>query len=58
MKKARSSFDECYGSDSPASGITAIQAFENDDPAPTGLLDRHGNKLYRTKETIKFGFTP
>jgi len=26
------------------------------DPQPTGLLDVNGNKLFRIKDTIPFGF--
>jgi len=29
---------------------------EEDAPQATGLLDQHGNKLYRTRDKISFGF--
>lgn len=33
-----------------------ITVHEDDTPQPTGLLDEHGNELYRVPERIQMGF--
>ena len=45
-------------------GFSAIElrgmqiAVEDDQPEKTGLLDQHGDPLYRVRERIKTGFVP
>lgn len=37
--------------------VTADSVIESDrSPEPTGLLDQHGDKLYRVHETVPFGY--
>lgn len=40
--------------------MTADEVFcaEDDSPQPTGLLDQHGNPIFRTTDRIKLGFLP
>lgn len=37
-------------------GLTVMA--EDDAPEKTGLLDQHGNPIYRVREHIKAGFVP
>jgi hypothetical protein len=51
MNKPRSSYD----TDQPV--ITNMTVHEPEDaPQITGLLDKHGNPLYRMRDKIKIGF--
>ena len=37
--------------------MTADQVIDTDkSPEPTGLLDHNGDKIYRVRDTVDFGF--
>lgn len=38
--------------------LNSMTVHEESDAEFTGILDRHGNRLYRVKEKIKMGFGP
>jgi len=53
----RAWWDDLYHLDPRSSGIDRVQVFETSyDPQPTGLLDAHGNELFRLTEKRPIGF--
>ena len=53
----RAWWDDLYHLDPRSSGIDRVQVLEtSDDPQPTGLLDVHGNELFRLTERRPIGF--
>lgn len=36
--------------------MPSITVTENRDPVPTGLLNQHGERIYRVPETVPMGF--
>ena len=53
----RAWWDDLYHLDPRATGIDRVQVLEtSDDPQPTGLLDVHGNELFRITEKRPIGF--
>ena len=53
----RAWWDDLYHLDPRSNGIDRVQVLEtSDDPQPTGLLDVHGNELFRLIERRPIGF--
>ena len=53
----RAWWDDLYHLDPRSFGIDRVQVLEtSDDPQPTGLLDVHGNELFRVTEKRPIGF--
>ncbi len=53
----RAWWDDLYHLDPRSMGIDRVQVFETThDPQPTGLLDEHGNELFRLTEKRPIGF--
>jgi hypothetical protein len=53
----RAWWDDLYHLDLRSTGIDRVQVLEtSDDPQPTGLLDVHGNELFRLTEKRPIGF--
>ena len=53
----RAWWDDLYHLDPRSFGIDRVQVLEtSDDPQPTGLLDAHGNELFRVIEKRPIGF--
>ena len=53
----RAWWDDLYHLDPRSFGIDRVQVLEtSDDPQPTGLLDVHGNELFRLTEKRPIGF--
>ncbi|WP_265886683.1 hypothetical protein [Roseomonas mucosa] len=36
--------------------MPTVTVIENRDPVPTGLLNQHGERIYRVPETVPMGF--
>ncbi len=54
----RAWWDDLYHLDPRSTGIDRVQVLETaQDPQPTGLLDLHGNELFRVTEKQPIGFT-
>ncbi len=50
-------WDDLQHFNSLSSGIDRVQVFEtSDEPRPTGLLDLHGNELFRVTKRRPIGF--
>ena len=54
MSKPESYWDPDLDDEVEHMTITVME--EDDDPEPTGLLDQHGNPLYRHKAKRPIGF--
>ena len=53
----RAWWDDLYRLDPRSTGIDQVQVLETSyDPQPTGLLDVHGNELFRVTEKRPIGF--
>ncbi len=53
----RAWWDDLYHLDPRSTGIDRVQVLETSyDPQPTGLLDGHGNELFRVTEKRPIGF--
>ena len=53
----RAWWDDRYHLDPLSTGIDRVQVLETPyDPQPTGLLDVHGNELFRVTEKRPIGF--
>ena len=53
----RAWWDDLYHLDPRSAGAGGVQVFEAaNDPQPTGLLDAHGNHLFRVIEKQPIGF--
>jgi hypothetical protein len=53
----RAWWDDLYHLDPRPTGVDRVQVLEmSDDPQPTGLLDVHGNDLFRMTEKRPIGF--
>jgi hypothetical protein len=53
----RAWWDDLYHLDPLSTGIDRVQVLETSyDPQPTGLLDVHGNELFRVTEKRPIGF--
>ena len=53
----RAWWDDLYHLDSRLSSVDRVIVHETlDDPQPTGLLDAHGNELFRMPEKRPIGF--
>ena len=53
----RAWWDDLYHLDPRSTGIDRVQVLETScDPQPTGLLDVHGNELFRVTEKRPIGF--
>ena len=55
----RAWWDDLYQLDRTPAGFDRVQVLEATDfPSPTGLLDAHGNELFRIAEKHPIGFRP
>ncbi len=55
----RAWWDDLYQLDRNPTGLDRLQVIELDtEPRPTGLLDPHGNPLFRVEEKQPIGFVP
>ena len=53
----RAWWDDLYHLDPRSFGLDRVQVLEtSDEPQPTGLLDVHGNELFRVTEKRPIGF--
>jgi hypothetical protein len=53
----RAWWDDLYHLDPRSTGIDRVEVLETSyDPQPTGLLDVHGNELFRVTEKRPIGF--
>ena len=53
----RAWWDDLYHLDPRSSSVNRVTVLETpDDPQPTGLLDAHGNELFRMTEKRPKGF--
>ena len=53
----RAWWDDLHHLDPRSTGIDRVQVLETSyDPQPTGLLDGHGNELFRVTEKRPIGF--
>ncbi len=53
----RAWWDDLYHLDPRSLGLDRVQILETlHDPQPTGLLDMHGNELFRVTEKHPIGF--
>ncbi len=56
-KAPRAWWDDFYQLDRTPVGFDRVQVLESGtDPCPTGLLDAHGNELFRVIEKQPIGF--